>query len=339
MSTDASASQGTRLRRAQARLRRAPGSIIIRSSDLTGPLAAALMFRRRFAAGGRRLAGDLARHAPGDVDLLRDERYGSERAALLDLYRPAGREDALGVIVWMHGGGWFGGGKEHIAAYLSLIASRGFAVVAPRYPLAPEHRYPAPPEAVMQVLGHLQANADRLGIDPRRIVIGGDSAGAHIAAQIGALVTSPRYAQLVGVAPTIAAEQLRGLVLACGFYDLRLAGEAEIDFRRLLRIQLWAYAGRRDFMTDPLFATMSVIEHLDGAFPPALVTVGNADALRAHSEGLVQTLRALGHTPEAVFYPSDHRPSLGHEYQFELDTADAQAFLERMVDFLRDRLG
>src|SRR5262249_51725601 len=145
------------------------------------------------------------------------------------------------------------GAKEDLAGYLKLVASKGYAVVGPRYSLAPERRYPTPTRQVMQALGHLRANAERLHLDPCRTVIAGDSAGAQIAAQVGALVTTPGYADEVGIEPTMAPGQLRGLVLASGPYDLGLAGDVGTAGGRLMRTVLWAYSGRRRFLEDPAF--------------------------------------------------------------------------------------
>jgi acetyl esterase/lipase len=153
-------------------------------------------------------------------------------------------------------------------------------------------------------------------------------------------VTTPGYAGTVGVTPTMTPEQLRGLVLACGPYDLALLaeGSATDTGRRLVKAVLWAYAGRRRYLDDPVFATMSVSEQVTPAFPPALVTVGNADPLRPHSELLVERLRANGVKTETLFFPTDHEPPLGHEYQFDLDSDAGRLFLERLLSFLRRRL-
>jgi acetyl esterase/lipase len=101
---------------------------------------------------------------------------------------------------------------------------------------------------------------------------------------------------------------------------------------------LWAYSGTRDFQHDPAFATWSITGNVSSAFPPALITVGNADPLRPHSELLVDRLRAAGAEVETVFWPADHRPPLGHEYQFDLDTQPGQHFLDRMLGFLGQQL-
>jgi acetyl esterase/lipase len=311
----------------------------LRVSLLFSPRPGALLVRRVFAAGGAKTAAALAKHAPADVVVTLDERYGDEPDMLLDLYRPAEANTPLPLVVWVHGGGFVGGAKEELAGYFKLLARAGYSVAAPRYSLAPEHRYPTPPRQVMQALAHLQADAERLQVDPTRIVLAGDSAGAHIAAQLGAIVTTPGYADEVGVAPAITPEQLRGLVLACGPYDLGLARHGSAFGRRLVQIVLWAYSGERDFLENPTFAAWSIGDHLTSAYPPTLLTVGNADPLRRHSEVLAERLRSHGVDTETLFFPEDHAPPLGHEYQFDLDGDAGQRFLRHALGFLERRLG
>jgi len=293
-----------------------------------------------FAAGGAAVARGLEAHTPGNVSSLLDERYGTNADEVLDVYRPAGSQITLPMVVWVHGGGWIGGSKEELAGYFKLIASRGYAVIGLRYSLAPKKRYPTPARQIMQALQHLDANAERLQVDPARIVIGGDSAGAQLAAQVAALVTTPGYADAVGVQPTIRADRLRGVVLACGPYDLALlAAGSTPTGSRLVQAVLWAYSGKRHFVEDGRFATFSLTHQLTPAFPPALVTVGNADPLRPHSELLVEKLRENGTQLETLFFPAEHEPPLGHEYQFTLDTDAGELFLDRLLAFLRRQLG
>jgi acetyl esterase/lipase len=188
----------------------------------------------------------------------------------------------------------------------------------------------------MHALAYLQANAERLQIDPTRIVLAGDSAGAHISAQLATLITSPAYAADLGLIATTTPEQLRGVVLCCGPYDLGLARRVtSASGRRLIQVILWAYSGKRHFLDDPTFAAWSVTDAVTPAFPPALVTVGNSDSLRAHSELLVERLRAQGVETQTVFFPDDQAPPLGHEYQFDLDTEAAQLFFARLLAFLQ----
>ena len=321
------------------RILRAAFPVAVRVSLWPSPRPAALLVRRVFAAGGAETAETLDRHAPGDVVALLDERYGDGPDMLLDVYRPAWATTPLPLLLWVHGGGFVGGAKEELAGYLKLLAHDGYVVVGPRYSLAPEHHYPTPPRQMMHALGYLISNRDRLLIDPDRICLAGDSAGAHIAAQLATLVTTPGYSAAVGINPTINSAQLRGVILACGPYDLGLARQSIERGSRFVQIVLWAYTGKRHFLEDPAAAAWSLTDNLTPSFPPTLVTVGNADPLRPHSELLAEKLREQGVALETVFYPGDHQPRLGHEYQFDLDTEPGRVFLDRARAFLRQRLG
>jgi acetyl esterase len=311
----------------------------VRSSLLVSPWPAALLMRKVFAGNGARLATALDRHAPADVTGLIDERYGPDPDMLLDVFRPASASGPLPLVVWVHGGGFVGGSKDELAGYFKLVASHGFAVAAPRYSLAPGRRYPTPLRQLMQALRYLEENAGRLLIDPDRIALAGDSAGAQIAAQAGALVTTPGYAEAVGVTPTITPAQLRGLILACGIYDLPLVRHPPAPAGRVfVQVSLLAYSGHRRFLDDPAFAAWSITDHVSPAFPPTLITVGNADPLRPHSELLAARLQAEGAETETLFFPAQHQPPLDHEYQFDIDTDAGQLFLGRLLTFLRQRL-
>lgn len=164
--------------------------------------------------------------------------------------------------------------------------------------------------------------------------------GDRIRRALDALVTTPGYDAAVGVAPAITASQLRGLILACGPYDLGQMSRAPEPLARDSVLAFgWVYSGTRRFLDDPLFATWSVANYVTPAFPPALITVGNADGLRPQSELLAGELRRHGVQAETVFFAEDHEPPMDHEYQFGLDTSEAALFLERMLIFLKERLG
>jgi acetyl esterase/lipase len=304
------------------------------------PRPMALLVRRQFAASGAETAARLEKYAPDDIEVVSDEAYGEAGDERLDVYTPqplARSEQCLPTVVWIHGGGWVGGSKEEMGPFYRLIANRGYTVVSVQYSLAPEARYPVPVRQVMAALDHVQGNAARLHVDPTRLLLAGDSAGAQIAAQVAALATNPAYAESVGIAPTITPAQLRGLALCCGAYDLALVPE-QSAFGSFLVCVLWAYSGTRDFRHDPRFATMSVFANLTEAFPPAFVTAGNADPLVAHSKRLVEVLQAKGVEVRTMLYPDDHQPPLEHEYQFDFDLDDARAAFESMLEFFEQRV-
>jgi len=185
----------------------------------------------------------------------------------------------------------------------------------------------------MAALAYVCANADRLRVDPARLYLAGDSAGAQIAAHVAALVTDPGYARQVRIAPTVDPRQLRAVALCCGAYDPELIPETG-PFSSFLTAILWSYSGIRHFRDDRYFSTMAVVDHLTGTFPPAFITAGNADPLVEHSRRLATALAAQGVEIDTLFYPADHQPPLQHEYQFDLDLDDARTAFTRLVAFL-----
>src|SRR3546814_5792098 len=70
---------------------------------------------------------------------------------------------------------------------------------------------------------HPIRHAGELRLDPDRMILAGDSAGAQIAAQVALITTDPAYAAWVGIAPTLSPDQLCALLLLSGAYDLDAA--------------------------------------------------------------------------------------------------------------------
>jgi acetyl esterase len=98
-------------------------------------------------------------------------------------YWPTVPAEPLGVLVWLHGGGWYVGDVESFDRVTRQLANASGAVcLSVDYRLAPEHPYPAAVEdARAAVAWAAGAGARQLGTDPSRVVVGGDSAGANLA--------------------------------------------------------------------------------------------------------------------------------------------------------------
>jgi acetyl esterase/lipase len=203
-----------------------------------------------------------------------------------------------------------------MSEYVSILAAQGYAVAVVGYSLAPEAAYPTALNQVNRALAFLSAHGRALHVDGLRLILAGDSAGAQIAAQLANAVTSTDYAREIGISPAMSAENLRGVVLFSGAYDLALVnldGLASL----FLRSVLWAYTGTADFATDGRFAPASVIRYVSASFPPAFISAGDADPFFAHSMSLAKRLAVLGVDVHELFFGVDG-PS-GHNYQFDLD--------------------
>jgi acetyl esterase len=219
------------------------------------------------------------------------------------------------------GGGWVLGGADMQDPKLERIADNtGLAVVSVDYRLAPEHPYPAGPDDCEAAALWLARNAKaEFGADV--LTIGGESAGGHLAA-----ITLLRLRDRHGFTG------FSGANLVYGAYDLsltpsqRLFGNERlvlrtIDFVQFVNAFLPTVTDRRQPDISPLYAPL---HHM----PPALFTVGTADALLDDTLFMYARWLAAGNAAELAIYP-------GGAHGFTLfPSALADQAAARMDDFL-----
>lgn len=297
------------------------------------PWPAALMIRALFEKGAQETIAEMVPYAPKDgVDEKLDVSYGTDS---FDVFSPSGSTEALPTVVWIHGGAWISGFKEDVDPYARILASHGYTTVSLDYTVAPEAVYPTAVTQLNNALAFLVANAAEYRIDPDRIVIAGDSAGANLTSQLATLVTNPAYATEVGITPALTPEQLRGVVLNCGIYDVSGIPDAPGITGWGFRIALWAYLGEKDWSHTTGGDQMSTLDFVTKDFPTTWISGGNGDPLTdTQSKPLAAKLQGLGVDVTEVFYDADHEPSLPHEYQFHLDFEAAQTALDSTLEFL-----
>jgi acetyl esterase/lipase len=226
-----------------------------------------------------------------------------------------------GVYIHIHGGAWALGSPMHYDRINQELAREtGMVVVSVQYRLAPEHVWPAHREDT--VAGAEWAMAGFPGLP---VVIGGESAGAHLAA-----VTLLALRERGGLA------RIAGAVLNYGAYDLRLSGLGRRWGARKLILSTpmleWAAAGfvpdkamREDPAVSPLLADLT-------GLPPALFQVGTADPLLDDSL-MMAALWAAGRHAELAVWP-------GGVHAFDMfDLQIARDFRARQIAFMQGCLG
>src|SRR5262245_42989822 len=108
----------------------------------------------------------------------------------LRVYRPAGVADdtLLPALVYFHGGGWVIGDLDtHDVQCRQLTAEARITVVSVDYRLAPEHKFPAAVDDALVATRCVARHGPELGVDIRRLAVGGDSAGGNLAAVVALL--------------------------------------------------------------------------------------------------------------------------------------------------------
>lgn len=117
--------------------------------------------------------------------LYKDIAYlpnGHERQKL-DLYVPENSGGLMPLIVWIHGGGWMGGSKNHCPPL--PWTRKGYVLASIDYRLSQDAKFPAQIEDCKAAVRWLRIHSDKYSIDPDRMVAWGDSAGGHLASLLG----------------------------------------------------------------------------------------------------------------------------------------------------------
>jgi len=122
---------------------------------------------------------------PRGTKALRNIEYArvDGKPLLLDIYLPKDAPRPLPVIVWIHGGGWQAGDKNHCPAV--PFVSQGYAAVSINYRLTDEAPFPAQIHDCKAAIRWVRAHAKEYGFAADRIGVWGASAGGHLAALLG----------------------------------------------------------------------------------------------------------------------------------------------------------
>ena len=210
----------------------------------------------------------MGRALPGaDLDEVRDL---SADGVPVRLYRPSTGSN-LPLMVFLHGGGWFLGDLEtHDALHRHIAVLSGAAVLAVAYRLAPEHPFPAGLEDAIAVLEWARRNAGSLGCDPQRIALGGESAGANLAAAVTLKLREENRPQPMF---QLLVHPVTDMSFSLPSIDTVEAG----GFKREYLVDCSAlYVGAAD-IDDPLISPLNASSHADLA--PAIVLTVSEDPL------------------------------------------------------------
>jgi acetyl esterase len=229
---------------------------------------------------------------PGPASPLRIRHYSPASA-------PAGAPAPL--TVYLHGGGFVIGDLDtHDEPGRMLCHHARVHVLSIQYRLAPEHPFPAAVDDAQAAFAWAHAHAASLGADPRIVAIGGDSAGANIAAVVSQM-TSPAQRPLAQLliypATDLVTERRSHQLFGDGFFLTK--ADCEAFFRCYA-----APGARRD---DPRLSPLLAAEL--SALPPALVATAGFDPLRDEGDAYALALERAG-IPVRV----RRFPGLGHGF-------------------------
>ncbi len=258
------------------------------------PNLTAIEVRKRYTQSRRRFL------APSEhVSQISKIRPAAAGTPPLTLFRPADApaDARLPALVFIHGGGWTLGDLDIYEPLVRALAnSTGSVVIWVDYHLSPEYPFPTGLEEVWRAARWIQENAPSLGIDPRRIGIGGDSSGGNfaaataLAARDGHIAFDPAYQLLLYPC----------LDLTAAFPSHELYTEGY-----LLTAKLYAWyrsnylqgADPTDWRASPLFAS----SFLD--LPPTIILTAGFDPLRDEALTYAKRLKGFDVPVEVLSFP------------------------------------
>ncbi len=215
--------------------------------------------------------------ANADTPTRADITYGmaNQLALKLDFYEPIQRRPERPLLIWIHGGAWRSGSKSDVP--VSELRKHGFAIASVDYRLSPVARFPAQIHDIKAAIRYLRLHAHELGVDEDRFVLGGASAGGHLA--VLAAVTNgveelegdsstgqPISSQVQAVVSFYGASNLQTILAQSTPYGLNMRVPA-------LELLLGAVPEK-----EPRLAQLaSPVEHIDANDPPLWLYHGDQD--------------------------------------------------------------
>lgn len=222
---------------------------------------------------------------PGPAGPLRARLYAMESAM------------PLPVVVYFHGGGWvLGDIDSHDKGVRAIVAATGCLAVSIDYRRAPEHPFPAAADDCFAALRWLAGNAARLGGDPGRLAVAGDSAGGNLAA-VCALAArdsgGPALAFQLLIYPVVDSDIDGGTYATLGDSPVLNRDRMKYFWNQYVPDP----ARRRDWRCAPLRAASHA------GLPPALVIGAGVDPLYGEGVAYAEALRKAGAEAEHRAFP------------------------------------
>lgn len=213
------------------------------------------------------------------------------------LYTPSRGADArpLPGLVFFHGGGMVAGSIEtHDLICRALAEESNCRTLSIGYRLAPEHPYPAAIEDAVAAVQAIASEGAALGIDPAKLIVCGDSAGATLAA--------------------VACQKLRGKVaialqcLICPVLDFGEMSSSRREFAQGYLIDRSTLAADlADYLpanNDPADPTVSPLRATDcHGLPPAVIHTAEFDPLRDEGNAYAEKLKSAGVAVQHTCHP------------------------------------
>jgi acetyl esterase/lipase len=251
--------------------------------------------------------------APGVTQTTETYKTTAEKDLDITLHFPQGwkaAEDKRPVMVFFFGGGWKKGTTRQFLIQANYFASRGIVTARPNYRLGPDGVTPDKcVEDARSAVRWLRANAARLGIDPKKVISAGGSAGGHLAycTSIKQGADDPNDDTSISCIP-------QAMVL----YNPGL-------FRSDSEMVKASVAGGK--MSAERLKLVCPLDHVDKDTPPALILFGSRDGLKKGADEYLKLAKEVGIRAEMFTAEGKTHGFFNKEPWLSKTTAEVDEFL------------
>jgi acetyl esterase/lipase len=239
------------------------------------------------------------------------------RELTVDIFRPENPPRSVQGLLFLPGGGWRTANRAPLKERYGIrMAERGYVCVTGEYRVMDEAPWPAQIQDVKATIRWMRANNENLGIDPAAIVVGGKSAGGHLALLAGGTRGLSEFEGNRGNS-TVSSE-VSGVIGVAPVADLTEWAHRP-DMARL-------------FGENPpaqLVKAASPIMHVTNHYPPTLLVHGTADSRVPHAM-TVRLYQAL----EQAGVPVDLQLYAGQDHFFDQEPQFCDAIADVMAFFI-----
>jgi len=232
------------------------------------------------------------------------------------------------AMLFFFGGGWHGGSPTQFVKYCELLSERGMVGIVADYRVKSRQGVQAKTcvEDALDALRYVTENADRLGIDPRRIGVGGGSAGGHLAASLGTIhvddPAAPKLMALFNPATVLAP-------IPSNLLDTPLKALQKLE---LINAAIQAKEGQLRDQVGLEPVELSPFHHVTNNSPPTIIFHGTNDKIVPYDSAILfaSHLRKKGVYVDFKTYEEAGHGFFNREPYFSQTAKELDAFLLKL---------
>ena len=260
----------------------------------------------------------------------------------LNLYYPQNHaeEEKLPTIINIHGGGWMFGHVDDSENYMAQLAACGYAVMGMGYRLVPYTDIGGIVKDIYASLHWLEEYGPKRGFDLNRVMLTGDSAGAHLSLLTACIQKSSELQKIYGVTPV--SFDIKTVGISCPAVEmesLRIISSWDKDEEaRITQAYIDLMLGEHG-KAAPWSKALSFsdfIKYVDdpAVLPPVFLIGSENESLHDQTKQLVRQFDELGIRYESLIWKKEDGPHLMHVFNVERwEWLESRISRDRMLDF------